>query len=80
VEKSVFSTKYTLFLRLLREARNAAGLSQAQAAERLGRPQSFISKCESGERRIDLVEFLQFCRLYGCDPHEILRRLEREQR
>jgi transcriptional regulator with XRE-family HTH domain len=49
----------------LREARVAAGLTQAAAATRLGKPQSFISKCESGERRVDIVELLALGKIYG---------------
>jgi transcriptional regulator with XRE-family HTH domain len=47
------SAAYRLFLRRLREARLAAGLTQVEVAAKLGRPQSFVSKCESGERRVD---------------------------
>jgi len=42
-----------------------AALSQTEAARRLGKPQSFVSKCESGERRVDVVELLAFARVYG---------------
>src|SRR5437867_13326009 len=59
------STEYVQFLRRLRQARTEAGLSQAEAARRLGKPQSFVSKCESGERRVDYVELRMFVRLYG---------------
>ena len=52
MEKSVFSDDYTLFLELLHNARKRAGLTQEQVAERLGKTQSFISKCERGERRL----------------------------
>jgi transcriptional regulator with XRE-family HTH domain len=44
-----------------------AGLTQADVAERLKRPQSFISKCESGERRVDVVELQRFADLYRKD-------------
>ncbi len=59
------SAAYKLFLTRLREARQAAGLTQAEVALRLRRPQSFVSKCESGERRVDVVELVEFARLYG---------------
>jgi transcriptional regulator with XRE-family HTH domain len=48
----------------LREARKAAGLTQAEVARLLRRPQSFVSTLESGERRIDLIELLQLAKLY----------------
>jgi transcriptional regulator with XRE-family HTH domain len=51
-------------LALLREAREAAGLTQAEVAARIERPQSFVSKCESGERRIDPTELSMFAKLY----------------
>jgi len=76
--KSVFSPRYASLLRMLREARLSAGLTQTQAAELIGRPQSFVSKCESGERRIDVIELLDLCGVYKCDPCELLRRLDDE--
>jgi transcriptional regulator with XRE-family HTH domain len=51
-------------LELLRQARQEAGLTQIEAARALGRPQSFVSKCESGERRVDFIELLQFAAIY----------------
>ncbi len=58
------SPQYQAFLGKLVAARKAAKLSQAEVAMRLGKPQSFISKSESGERRVDVVELDQFARLY----------------
>jgi transcriptional regulator with XRE-family HTH domain len=49
----------------LREAREKAGLTQAQAAKALGETQNFISKCENDERRIDAIELADFIELYG---------------
>jgi transcriptional regulator with XRE-family HTH domain len=48
----------------LKEARLQASLTQAEVAKAFGEPQSFISKCESGERRVDYVELRKFARLY----------------
>ncbi|MEX2376140.1 MAG: helix-turn-helix transcriptional regulator [Dehalococcoidia bacterium] len=59
------SSRYRQFLGRLRAARAAAGLTQAQVAQHLSRPQSFVSKCESGERRVDVVELEAFAELYG---------------
>lgn len=67
------SAAYRLFLRHLREARLTAGLSQAEVAKRLGRPQSFVSKCESGERRVDVVELQAFARLYRKELNFFVR-------
>jgi transcriptional regulator with XRE-family HTH domain len=57
-------SRYRHFLEKLRRARRDAGLTQVEVAARLHRPQSFVSKCESGERRVDLVELQEFARLY----------------
>jgi transcriptional regulator with XRE-family HTH domain len=67
MEKSIYSEEYQLFLRRLREARRAAGLTQIDLAERLGAraTQSFVSKCERGERRMDVAEVRAFCRAIG---------------
>jgi len=60
-----YGPAYEALARRLREAREAAGLTQAEAAKRLGRQQSFVSKCESGERRVDLIELRAMADLYG---------------
>ena len=60
-----YRSRYDDFLRKLRQARLDAGLTQAQVAQILGKPQSFVSKCEIGERRVDFVELEAFARIYG---------------
>jgi len=70
--KSLYSPTYERFLTELRKARRSAGMTQVEAAKQLGRPQSFISNSESGERRVDVAEFLAFCALYGVNPVAIL--------
>ena len=62
---SAYSRRYERFLDRLRQARQEAGLTQVQVAKALRKPQSFVSKCETGERRVDAVEFAEFARLYG---------------
>jgi transcriptional regulator with XRE-family HTH domain len=61
---SLHSEAYERFLRRLRRARREAGLTQSQVARGLERPQSFVSKCESGERRVDVIELADFAALY----------------
>ena len=61
------------------DRRNRAGLTQSQVAEKLGRPQSYVSKFERGERRLDVIEFLEICRHLETDPYELLHELERKQ-
>jgi len=62
---SVHTPQYRRLLQRLREARQRAHLTQEQVADALGRTQSFVSKCESGERRIDAIELQAFAELYG---------------
>lgn len=61
---------------LLRQVRVEAGLRQRDLAERLGQPQSFVSKYESGERRLDLLEIRDICGAVGVSLEEFVRRLE----
>ena len=63
--KSVHSSDYKEFLLRLVRARRAAGLTQAEVATRLGVPQSRVSRAETGERRVDIIELKRFAELYG---------------
>lgn len=60
------------------EAREEAGVSQEQLAERLGRPQSYVSKTELGKRRLDVIEYLTFARAVGYDPYDLLKEIEQK--
>ena len=64
---------YQAFLHRLRAARKRAGLKQVDVALRLKKPQSYVSKCESGERRIDATEVVAFADLYGVSIEELVR-------
>ena len=55
--------------------RKFAGLTQVELVQKLQRPQSFVSKYERGERRIDVVEFLDIARAVKLDAHEVVREL-----
>lgn len=65
--------------KLLVSARKESGLTQADVALRLKRPQSFVSKYEHGERRLDLVEFLEVATALGVDPIRFLRKFYLEE-
>lgn len=62
---STYDSKYRQFLSKLRKAREEAALTQTQVASALGKPQTFVSKSELGERRVDFIEVEQFARVYG---------------
>lgn len=75
--RSVFTEDYRRFLGLLVDARTKAGLTQAELATALKRPQSYVSKYEHGERRIDVIELLDITAALRTDPCELIRRLRR---
>ena len=79
MKTSTYSREYKEFLNRLRAGRLRAGLTQAGVAARLRRPQSFVSKCESGERRVDVVELTAFARLYGVRIEYFLRHEKGQQ-
>jgi transcriptional regulator with XRE-family HTH domain len=68
LRKSVYSDAYKSAMQSLKTARQRAGLSQAALAKRLRRPQTFVSKYELGERRLDVVEFAAAAMAIGIDP------------
>lgn len=65
------------FLSLVRQMRLDAGLRQADLARKLGEPQSFVSRYESGERRLDVLELRQICGMLGVSLADFIDRLER---
>jgi len=75
--RSVFSAGYQRFRKLLVQERKRAGLTQAALATRLDRPQSFVSKYELGERRIDVIELLEIAKALEIEPERFILRLRR---
>ena len=73
--RSIRSVAQRALLAALRDARRQAGLTQREVAKRLGRPQSFVSAYESGDRKIDVLEFLRIAKTMRTDPCELLRRV-----
>ncbi|MGX1586485.1 helix-turn-helix domain-containing protein [Brevundimonas diminuta] len=70
---SIFTHRHQEFIAFIASARKAASITQVELAARLGKPQSFVSKVERGERRIDVIEFCQIAEALGQDPTELLR-------
>lgn len=76
MDKTIYSATYVRFLHLLRQFREQAGLTQVELAQRLHTTQSFISKCERGDRRIDVVELQAFCAALGISLIQFVETLE----
>jgi transcriptional regulator with XRE-family HTH domain len=74
--KSIHSEAYKLLCTLLIARRKDIGISQYDLADRLKRPQSFVAKVEGGERRMDVLEFLDIAHALDVDPCKILRAVE----
>lgn len=64
MKKSIYSTDHEYLIERLKQARLDAGLDQTQAAKLLGKTQSYVSKVEAGQRRIDVVQLKEFTRIY----------------
>lgn len=76
MDHSVSSNDYKVLLKHLRKARKASGLTQMQLAERLGQTQTFVSKCERGERRLDAIEIRFFCIALNISFVKFIQELE----
>lgn len=74
--KSIRTNEYSAFVRRLVAARREAAVTQRELAVRLGRPQSFVSKYERQERRLDVIEFIEICRALGMNAADVVRELE----
>jgi len=73
--KSLYSKEWEALLRLLRDLREARGWTQEQLSRKLGRSQSTVSKIETGERRLDVCQFIDYLRILEADPVAAMRRL-----
>ncbi len=73
MSKSIYSKDYKKIIKRLKTARIEAGLSQQEVADKLNKPQSYISKIESGERRLDVAEMKKFAEIYKKDTNYFLK-------
>ena len=78
MEKSIHTREYTAFLRLLKQAREDAGMTQVQLAEALDKTQSFVSKVERGETRLDVIQLRSVLVALGTTLPEFVAKLEKE--
>ena len=65
-----------LLLKMLKDARLERGLRQLDVALALGRPQSYVAKVESGERKVDFIDVIDFCNVVSLDPVKLVKRLK----
>lgn len=73
--KTLGTERHKALIALLIEKREAAGLTQTELAAKLGEYQSFVARLESGQRRVDVVEFLELAELLNFDPASAIRQI-----
>lgn len=78
VPSNLNSPEYLLLREILRRERRISGLTQGDVAADLGCAQSFVSKYEQGERRLDVVDFIRLCEVLSTNPSALLRELRKE--
>ncbi|AXA44195.1 Helix-turn-helix family protein (plasmid) [Rhizobium leguminosarum] len=76
--KTLGTERHRALIALLIEKREASGLTQTELADKLGEYQSFVARLESGQRRVDVIEFLELARILNFDPLDAVGRLARE--
>lgn len=76
--KSVFTDRYRLFLHLLIQERHDKNITQVQLAQMLKKPQSYVSKYENGERRLDVIEFLDIADCIGINASVFIKQLKND--
>jgi len=76
MEKTIYKNEAHILSELLYSLRLKAGLKQSELANKISVPQSFISKIENGQRRIDIIELYRICKIYGITLVEFIRQFE----
>ena len=72
MKKAIYSKEQKILISKLKKAREEAGLDQTQAAQLLGTTQSYISKLESGQRRLDVIQLKEIAKIYKKKPVDLL--------
>ncbi len=78
LEKTIYTVEYRIVLRLLKECREDSGVTQVQLAELLGQTQSFVSKIERGDRRLDIIQLRTILLHFHLSLGEFVARLEKK--
>jgi transcriptional regulator with XRE-family HTH domain len=76
--KSIYTARHARLCELLKARRKAAGLTQTIVAQRLRKPPSYVAKYEGGDRRLDVLEFLDVASAIGFEPRRLIRSLLRK--
>lgn len=75
MRKSIYNPDNNVLKQLLIGTRKASGLTQTVLSKKIGKPQSFVSKYESGQRRLDVIEFIEISKALGVDPAEMIKKI-----
>lgn len=75
--KTIYQAKYSALIEQLITARRNAGLTQAEIAKILDKPQSYVAKIEGKDRKLDVVEFVELCETIGQEPSELIKIIQR---
>jgi transcriptional regulator with XRE-family HTH domain len=75
LRKTLRGAGHQRVIKALVNAREAAGMTQRELAAELNRPHSFVGRIEAGERRIDVIEFIEIARILGADPKRLFEQL-----
>lgn len=79
MKKTIYTPEAIRLTTWLKKQREAKGLTMRQVGEVINKPHSYVGKVETGERRLDVIELIWYCRLLGFDPHEALRIIENQR-
>lgn len=75
MKKTIYSNSSKILTQTLCDARKSAGLTIRQLAEKMGVHHSIIGKIEIGERRLDVIEFIEYCRVLNINPNEVIEKI-----
>jgi len=73
VSKTIHNQTYKALIAELKKARRAAGLTQQDVADALDKPQSYVAKTEGYERRLDIIELMEYCEAVSVDKRQIFK-------